>query len=122
MKIAVRILQFAVRILALVLIVLGIMFWTGRALELVPLHMRLGQALIACLWILAAIGLRAGVKAGLVFGAIIYGLLTFLFAVNMHAFLPGGAHQIIRVAHLLIGLGAVGFAESIAARIKRHIG
>jgi hypothetical protein len=119
MKIAVTILQFAVRILALVLVVLGIMFWTGRSFELVPVHMRLGEILIALLWLLAGMGLRAGVKAGLTFGAIVYGLLAFLFAINMGRFLPGGAHEIIRVLHLLIGLGAVGLAESIAARVKR---
>ena len=119
MKTAVTILQFAVRILALVLVVLGIMFWTGRSFKLVPVHMRLGEILIALLWLLAGMGLRAGVKAGLTFGAIVYGLLAFLFAINMGGFLAGGAHEIIRVLHLLIGLGAVGLAESIAARVKR---
>ena len=77
------------------------------------------EILIALLWLLAGMGLRAGVKPGLAFGAIVYGLLAFLFAINMGGLLPGGAHEIIRVLHLLIGLGAVGLAESIAARIKR---
>ena len=118
MKTAVRILQFAVRILALLLVVLGILFWTGRSFALLPVHMRLGETLIAILWILAGMGLRAGVAPGLGIGAILYGLLAFLFAMNMGGLLPGGAHEIIRVLHLLIGLGAVGLAESIAARIK----
>jgi hypothetical protein len=120
MKSAVKILQYAVRLLALLLVVLGILFWAGRSFELVPVHMRLGEVLIALLWILAGMGLRAGVKPGLAIGAIVYGLLAFLFAINMGSLLPGGAHQIIRVLHLLIGLGVVGLAESIAAKVKRR--
>jgi hypothetical protein len=119
MKTTVLILQNVVRLLALALVGLGIQFWMGRSLELLPVHMRMGEVLIALLWILAAMGLRAGVKAGLVFGAIGYGLLAFVFAMTMGRLLPGGAHVVIRVVHLLIGLGAVGLAESIGARIKR---
>jgi hypothetical protein len=122
MKTAVRILQNAVRLLALLLVALGIQFWMGRSLELLPVHMRMGEVLIALLWFLAAMGLRAGVKAGLVIGAIVYGLLAFVFAMAMGTLLPGGAHVVIRVVHLLIGLGAVGLAESIGARIKRGAG
>ena len=119
MRKAVTILQFAVRILALLLVALGVLFWMGRSRDLVPLHMRMGQLLIVLLWILAGMGARAGVKAGMAAGALVYGFLAYLFAMNMGAFLPGPAHEVIRVVHLLIGLGAVGLAEAIGARIKR---
>jgi hypothetical protein len=96
-------------------------FNSGRAapFALLPVHMRMGEVLIALLWILAGIGLRAGVKPGLAIGAIVYGFLAFAFAMNMGQLLPGGAHEVVRVLHLLIGLGAVGLAEILAARIKR---
>ena len=119
MKIATLVLQNAVRLLGLVLIVLGFQFWMGRALEMLPLHMRLGEGLVALLWILAALGLRANVRKGLVFGAIVYGLFVFLFAMNMGRFLPGRAHEAVRVLHFLFGLGAMGLAEAIGGRIKR---
>jgi hypothetical protein len=119
MKNAVKIIRYAVRLLALLLVALGALFWSGRSLELLPVHMRLGEVLIALLWILAGMGLRAGVKAGLAIGAILYGLFAFVFAMNMAALLPGGAHEIIRVVHLLIGLGAVGLAEGLGAKIQR---
>lgn len=119
MKKAVTILLYVVRLLALALVTLGVLFWMGRFHDLVPVHMRMGETLIAALWILSAIGLRAGVKPGLAIGAIVYGLLAFVFAINMGTLLPGGAHEVIRVLHLLIGLGAVGLAEAIAARVKR---
>jgi hypothetical protein len=121
MKIAVLILQNAVRVLGLILIVLGIMFWSGRSLELVPIHMRIGEVLVGLLWVLAAIGMRAGVKPALALGAIGYGFIVVAFAMRMGSFLPGGAHEVIRVLHLLLGLGAIGFAESLGGKMKRGL-
>jgi hypothetical protein len=120
MKKAVNLLQYAVRLLALLQVALGFQFWSGRAFALLPVHMRMGEVLIALLWILAGMGLRVRVKPGLVIGAIAYGFLTFAFATNMGRMLPGGAHEVIRVLHLLIGLGAVGLVEILAASIKRE--
>ena len=34
--------------------------------------------------------------------------------------LPGDLHWLIRVLHLLIGIGAVGFAETLGVRIRRR--
>lgn len=119
MKTATVILQNAVRILGVVLIVLGFLFWTGHSFSLVPLHMRLGVTLVILLWVLAIIGVRAGVHPGLIVFSILWGLLVAVFGMTMGRFLPGRSHEIIRVLHFLIGLGAIGFSESLAARIKR---
>jgi hypothetical protein len=119
MKIATLVIQNAVRVLGLVMIVLGLLFWSGRSFDLVSVHMRFGEVLVGLLWILAGMGLRAGVRPGLAIGAIVYGLFVVAFGMNMGGFLPGRAHEVIRVAHLLIGLGAIGVAETIGARIKR---
>jgi len=70
MKIATIVIQNVVRILGLILLVLGFVFWSGRHLDLIPVHMRLGEILVSLLWIIAAMGMRAGVKPGLVLGAI----------------------------------------------------
>jgi hypothetical protein len=121
MKIATMVIQNAVRVLGVILIVLGFMFWTGHSFEYVPLHMRLGEILVALLWIIAAMGLRAGVKMGLVLGAMFYGLIVVGFAMRMGTFLPGRAHEAIRVIHFLFGLGALGLVEMIGAKIKRGI-
>jgi hypothetical protein len=121
MKIATRLIQSAIRVLGLILLVLGFMFWSGRSLELVPVHMRLGEILVSLLWILAAMGLRAGVKPGLVLGAMLYGVVVVAFGMRMGTFLPGRAHEVIRVLHFLIGLGAIGLAESIGVRMRRGL-
>jgi len=121
MKTATVILQNAVRVLGLTLIVLGFLFWSRSAFSLIPLHMRLGETVAALLWILAILGIRAKAPARLIAAAILWGLVVVGFGMNMGGLLPGRAHEIIRVAHFLIGLGAIGFSESLAARIKRRI-
>lgn len=118
MKTATLILQNLVRLLGLILLGLGIQFWMGRGFQYVRWHMRLGELLIVLLWILAWIGLRAGVRQRLVLIAIVYGFIVFLFAMNMGGLLPGRAHEAIRVIHFLLGLGAIGFAEALGKRIK----
>src|SRR5947207_8559198 len=118
MKNAVNVLQYAVRLLALLQVALGFQFWSGRSFTLLPVHTRMGEVLIALLWILAGTGLWVGVKPGLAIGSIVYGFLVFAFAMIMGKVLPGAAHEVIRVLHLLIGLGAVGLAEILATRIK----
>jgi hypothetical protein len=119
MKIATMVIQNAVRVLGLILLVLGFMFWSGHSFEYVPLHMRLGEILVSLLWIIAAMGLRAGVKPMMVLGAMFYGLIVVAFAMRMGSLLPGGAHEVIRVVHFLFGLGAIGLVEMIGAKIKR---
>jgi len=119
MRIAVLVIQNVVRVLGLILLVLGFMFWSGRSLALVPVHMRIGEVLIGLLWILSGIGLREGVPLGLVLGGMFYGVIVLAFAFRMGTFLPGEAHEVIRVVHLLFGLGAIGMVEMIGGRIKR---
>jgi len=119
MKIATMVIQNAVRVLGLILLVLGFMFWSGHSFEYVPLHMRLGEILVSLLWIIAAMGLRAGVKPMMVLGAMFYGLIVVAFAMRMGSLLPGGSHEVIRVVHFLFGLGAIGLVEMIGAKIKR---
>jgi hypothetical protein len=97
------------------------MFWSGHAFEYLPVHMRLGEILVSLLWIIAAMGLRAGVKPGMVLGAMFYGLIVVAYALRMGMLLPGSAHEVVRVVHFLFGVGAIGLVEMIGAKIKRGI-
>jgi hypothetical protein len=120
-RIATVIIQNAVRLLGVILIVLGILFWTGHSLNLVLLHMRLGEALCGLLIVLAVLGIIARLSFGLTLIAIIWGLLVVVFGMRMGGLLPGPAHELIRILHLLAGLIAIAFSESLAARIKRKL-
>lgn len=119
MRIATVLVQNAVRFIGLILIVLGFLFWTHHSYDLVPVHMYLGIALVILLWIMAGIALAARLKPALPAIAFIWGLLVVYFGMSMGRMLPGAAHEVIRVLHFLIGLGAIGLSESLAARVKR---
>ena len=111
-------LQMSVRVVGVVQLGLGLAFWTGNALGLVDLHQLLGILLVLALWTLAALAHRAGMPAGLVAGAVVYGLIVPIVGLTQRELLPGSAHWVIQVVHLLLGLGLIGLAENLAIRAK----
>jgi len=118
MTTATTILQMLVRLAGLILIVLGVLFWTDHALTLVPVHMLVGFVLVFSLWALAVRAARTGVHPGLVALAIVWGFIVPVLGLTQERLLPGDAHWVVQVLHLLVGLGAIGQAEGLAARIK----
>ena len=118
MKTAPTTAQTLVRLCGLALLTLGLLFWTGNARGLIPLHMLLGLVLVLALWVLAGLAARAGVPLGLVALAVAWGLIVPALGLTQDQLLPGSAHWVIQVLHLLVGLGAIGQAEGLAARIK----
>jgi hypothetical protein len=121
MRSTVTALQMGIRVLGVVQLVLGIIFWTGNALGLVDLHQFLGILLVLGLWTQAALAHRAGVPGGLVAGAAVYGLLVPVVGLTQRDVLPGGAHWVIQVIHLLLGLGLLALAENLATRAKARL-
>jgi hypothetical protein len=111
--------QWAVRIAGLVAVLLGLLVWVGGADGIVPLHMLVGLVLVAGLWTLAALGLMAGTGPALPAVAVVWGVLTVLFGLNQETILPGDQHVGVEVAHLLVGLVAIGIGEALGARIAR---
>jgi hypothetical protein len=97
----------------LAVLVLGLLFWAGYAETLITVHMALGVILVLALWTLAGLALRRGVSAGTVAIAFAWGLVVpILGAVQL--FLPaGGGYGLVRVLHLMVGLGAIALAESL---------
>jgi hypothetical protein len=110
--------QMAIRVVGVVQLVLGILFWTGNALGLVDLHQLLGILLVLGLWTMAALAHRAGVPAGLVAAAAVYGLIVPIVGLTQRELLVGSAHWVIEVIHLLLGIGLLALAESLATRAK----
>jgi hypothetical protein len=110
--------QMGIRVLGVVQLLLGILFWTGNALGLVDLHQFIGIVLVLALWTQAALAHRAGVPGGLVAGAAVYGLIVPIVGLTQRELLPGSAHWVIQVIHLLLGIGLIGLAETLATRAK----
>jgi len=111
--------QPVVGLIGLVMITLGLLFWSANALSLVPLHMLLGLLLVALLWTLAIMGARARVPAGLVILGIVWGFVVPTLGLLQTGLLTGDLHWIVRATHLLVGLIAIGLAEGLAASIRR---
>ena len=118
MRTATTVIQMLVRLIGVVMILLGLLFWTGNALTLIPIHMLLGIVLVLLLWALAVMALLAGAPRGLAALAIVWGLIVPILGMTQTQLLPGDAHWVIRVLHLLVGLVALGLAERLAVRIK----
>ena len=114
---ATTIARWLVRLLGTIMLILGTLFWTGNALSLIPVHMLLGLALVLTLWTLAILAARGGVHPGLVALAIAWGLVVPILGLSQDGLLPGPAHWVIQVLHLLVGLAAIGLAEALSVRL-----
>jgi hypothetical protein len=121
MRSAVTAVQMAVRVLGVVQIVLGILFWTGNALGLVDLHMLNGIVIVLLLWVMAGLAAAARVQPGLVAGAFVWGLLVVALGLGQQDLLPGSAHVVIEVLHLLVGLAALALTDILATRAKARL-
>ncbi len=58
------------------LLLLGIAFWTGHALTLIPLHMALGAVLVLSMWMLAALGFYTRTATPLAVVVLVWSLIV----------------------------------------------
>jgi hypothetical protein len=121
MKSAITISQWTIRITGLIEILLGLAFWTNNGLSLVPVHMLVGLILVITLWVLAVLAARTGVSMGLVALAAVWGLIVPILGVMQTQLLPGGAHWVIEVIHLLVGLVAIGLGNRLATMSEQRL-
>jgi hypothetical protein len=119
MKTATTVFRILIRLTGLIAIVLGLLFWTGNALTLISIHMLAGIVLVLSLWALAGMAAWAGVNRGLAALAIVWGLIVPILGLTQTQLLPNSAHWVIRVVHLLVGMGAMGIGERLAAQLKQ---
>lgn len=111
-------LTMIVRLAGLIVIVLGALFWGGVALALIPLHMLVGLLLVIALWALALLALTAGIERGVALFALVWGAAVIALGLAQTSLLPGRAHWIVQAGHLVLGLGAIGFAERLGRRLR----
>ena len=117
MKTAAIALRVFVGLDGLTLITLGILFWTGNADTLIPVHELLGIALVLALWTLAALAAIAGVNPPLIALAAVWGLVVPILGLAQERLVPGDLHWLIQVLHLLVGMTAIALANILAMRI-----
>ena len=117
----VRIASMSLRALFVINLILGLLFWfrvIGGGWVL--LHMLVGILFVACIWLLGlAQGMTRAGSIGLVVGTFVVGLIIALFGMLQSGLLPGSAHWVIEVIHLLLAVAGIGIGEASAARYKR---
>ncbi len=113
---------WVLRIAVLAAIILGILFWTGNAQNLIPVHMLIGIIAVLSLWVIGlAQGFIKGGSFGLALATFIVGLALAIVGLYQQQWLLGSSHWIIQVIHLLLGLSAIGLGEMINGRTRRLV-
>lgn len=118
MKRAIRVAHMTIRISGLLLLLLGIAIWTGRADGVIAVHKLLGFILVISLWTLSYLAARAGVPMKWVALAVVWGLVAPVLGLTQEGLLTGNWHWTVQVIHLLIGVGAIAMGENLARRIQ----
>ncbi len=111
--------QWTVRIAGLIALVLGLIIWVAAPDGLRGIHMLVGVVLVVGLVVLAVLGLRAGTGPVLPAIAIAWAVITPVFGMSQETILMGDMHVVVEVAHLLVGVVAIGIGEALAARIAK---
>jgi hypothetical protein len=106
-----------VRVAGTVQLVLGALFWAGRAYAYVPLHIISGAVIVLTLWTLAVMALVARTRRGLAVFGLLWGLALPALGMRQATLLVGPMHWIIRVVHLLMGFSAMGVAGTLGGAI-----
>jgi hypothetical protein len=117
----VRLALMVLRIAVLLNLMTGILFWTGNADSLVPVHMGLGILAVLSLWTLGFTqALTPGGGWGLAIGAAVFGIILAASGGAQDQILAGSSHWVIQGTHLLLGLVAIGFGELIGRRYRHR--
>lgn len=101
------------------LMVLGIVIWTGTADRLVGAHVALGVVLIVSLWTIIVIAARSGVPTGFVAFAAGWSVVVVVLGVVQEELVPGSFHWTIQVLHVVISMGAIWWGRRLARLIRQ---
>lgn len=109
-----KIAQIALRVSGVLTLLLGLSFWVGYGASLRQLHMLLGVIVVLALWILAGIAAKVGAPLPRVVMAVLWGFVVIALGMTQTQFYPGPMHWMIRLTHLLVGIGAMAQGERLA--------
>ena len=112
-------LRWIVRLIGFAALVLGIVLWTGNGYAYLKLHMWLGFIVTFALLLLVVISLLSRVGPLLPLLALIWAVFLPVLGIAQLRIVLGPNHLIIQAVHLVLGLGAIGLAETLGARSLR---
>ena len=111
------VIRVLVGIAGVIMLALGVAFWTGNALTLIPIHMLIGLGIALSLWVLALLALLRRWRPGLAVVALLWGLLMPALGLAQGGLLPGSAHWIFQSLHLLVGLSGIALAQALGSAV-----
>ena len=120
MNTVIQIASILLRLFGTLAVILGLLFWVGIGLNLIPVHMLLGLLVVLLLWIVG-VG-QAFSKSGswaLALGALALGAIVIMLGLRQSSLLVGPFHWVIQVLHLLLGVFAVGVGQISAGRYRK---
>ncbi len=109
-------------LIGVALIVLGVLFWLGRSLSLLPLHMMLGGIFVLCMWLLSGLAFYTRRARGLAVVVFVWGVIIPILGVEQLRLVPGSLHWVVQALHLIVGLVAIGMGHALSGRILRPAG
>jgi hypothetical protein len=117
-----RLLEGLLRLCGSAALLLGLAFWLGYGRSLTWLHIRLGTAVVALLFVISGLAWRAGAGVRLVALAVGWGILVWFLGMRQGRILPGSFHWVVEVAHLVVGMVAIALGERLATTVKARPG
>jgi hypothetical protein len=106
-------LPWILRLSGATLVVLGLLFWTGHALQLVQFHMLVGVLFTVAYFGIVILAARGGLALGPALFATAWGFIVPTFGMIQATILPGPMHWIVKLIHLLVGMVAMGMADRL---------
>jgi len=120
MRPTVTILLMLARLLGALQLVVGLAMWFGALPNAVAVHTMTGSLFVLVLWIVAVIALFSLSSRGVPLVALLWGGLVLWLGMAQTTLLVGAAHWAVRLAHLLVGVAAIGLSESLAKAVRSH--
>ncbi|MBB6096602.1 hypothetical protein HNR42_000014 [Deinobacterium chartae] len=118
MSAAIAILRWIVRLTGLAALLIGFALWSGTGYNLLGAHQGLGYVLSISLLLMAVFGFTQRLSPTLLTLALLLSLAVPGLGSMQTRLLPGAAHWVIEVLHLLLGLAAITLAERIGGQAR----
>jgi hypothetical protein len=116
----IRIASIVLSFAGLLALILGILIWTGTALNLIQMHMLLGLLAVGALWVIG-IGQAFSTGGSWIIAAcalVVGGVLVFI-GLTQVSLMIGAFHWVIQLLHLALGLLVIGIGHIGAAHYRK---
>lgn len=102
------------------LLVLGLIVWTGSADALIPVHAAVGTLLVFALWTIAFIAFRSGIPARIPAAVVVWSLAVVAFGMTQDRILEGDWHWAAQVLHLVVSMSLVAIGQGLVMIMQRR--